>query len=675
MNRLIHALSPYLLQHAHNPVDWQEWSDSALQQAKSENKPILVSIGYSACHWCHVMEKESFEDAEVAKIMNQNYVCIKIDREERPDLDAIYMEAAQAFGSNGGWPLHAFLTPEGKPFYGGTYFPKHKWIEILQRLADIFRERPQEVLESAEKVTAFLRKKDSEKYKLYGDSIAFKKETVAAIYDDFSQHLDSDFGGFGSAPKFPMPVYYEFLLQYLYLFRKEEAAIKATKEHLIFSLDQMIFGGIYDQIGGGFARYAVDNEWFLPHFEKMLYDNAQLIGLYAQAYALTGLERYKETVYQTVEFLERELKNKEGGGFYSALDADSEGEEGKFYVWKETELVQILGESDFQFVRNYYHTTAQGNWHEAQANILFRNQTDADFASVYGWEVEKVKEKVKQIQTKLFHFRQKRIPPHTDDKILTSWNALTIKGLCEAYFAFGEERWKDLALETAHFIETQMRSEGKLLHTYRKGQARIEAFLEDYAALIEAYIWLYQATFDEKWLERAAQDVAFTLAHFWDSQENLFFFNAQKEKSDLIAQKKEIFDNVIPASNSLMAKNLHFLGLLLHKPEWTELSEKMLFQVFPLVQAESRYLANWAALYAIKTSQTAEIAIVGADFREKARQIQRHFIPNKIVAATDTESALPLLKGRNSAETLIFVCKNYTCQLPQKEVAKALELL
>jgi uncharacterized protein len=672
-NRLIHSISPYLLQHAYNPVDWYEWGDEALQKARSENKPILVSIGYSACHWCHVMEHECFENERVAQVMNQHYVCIKIDREERPDLDAIYMDSVQAMGISGGWPLNVFLTPDARPFFGGTYFPAPKWIDILERLAHAFENAPEQVEESASRLTEFLQKTDSQKYKLYGERIEYSSEKVEKLYKEFASFFDNEQGGMGAAPKFPMPVLYDFLLHYI-AYTAQSQSREEAQSHLLFTLDQMHLGGIYDQVGGGFARYSVDNEWFLPHFEKMLYDNAQLIGLYAQAYSLSQEERYKEAVYQTVEFIEREMRSPENG-FYSALDADSEGQEGKFYLWTEEQLQRLFTAEDFLLVKAYYHTLPTGNWHEAGSNILFRSQNDEDFAQIYQLSREELAQKVATIKQVLLKEREKRVRPGTDDKILTSWNALTIKGLCQAYQAFGEKRFLDLALQNALFIEQNLRKERELLHSFRNGTARIAGFLEDYAALIEAYVHLYQSCFDEKWLQIAQTDVEYVLENFFDGNENLFFFTSKQASQDLIAKKKETFDNVIPASNSIMAKNLHLLGLLLGKSEWIELSDKMLWQVYPLVESEPRYLANWASLLVCKTQGTAEIAIVGKDALQAAALLQAEFLPNKVVAASTKASELPLLQNRQGEETRLFVCKNYACQLPVKTPDEALALV
>lgn len=648
MNRLQTETSPYLLQHAPNPVDWFPWGPEALAKAKAENKPILVSIGYSACHWCHVMEHESFEKEEVAEVMNRHFVSIKIDREERPDIDAIYMDAVQAMGVHGGWPLNVFLMPDGKPFYGGTYYPKQNWIKLLEAVHHGFTNNQEELQKSAEGFTENMLFKDSDKYGLMPDDQVFTQKDLDKMYQKLAQTFDAEWGGFEKSPKFPMPSVWQFLLSYAHG-QKDEVALN----HLKFTLNKMAIGGIYDQLGGGFARYSVDGAWFCPHFEKMLYDNGQMVSLYAQAYTLTQEPLYKEVVYETIAWLSREMTSPDGG-FYSALDADSEGIEGKFYVWTQQEIEEILGGNASKFCQNY-QVSKVGNW-EHGVNILWKNQPtlNADF---------------KENISTLMAIRAERIRPGLDDKILCSWNGLMLNGLVDAYRAFGDETFLDLALRNAHFIKDNFIQDSTLSHSYKNGETKIQGFLEDYASVIDAYTNLYQATFDENWLHLAEKLTLYVCENFFDEEEQLFYFtdsNAEK----LIARKKEIFDNVIPSSNSMMARSLYSLGILLDRADFKELSILMLSKMKNLLLSNVDYLTNWACLATQMTSPTAEIAIVGKEVNEFRKAIDLKFYPNKVLSGTLVESNLPLLEKRTSkyGETQIFVCYNKACQLPVKSV-------
>ena len=651
MNRLQTETSPYLLQHAQNPVNWFPWGAEALAKAKSENKPILVSIGYSACHWCHVMEHESFEKDEVAEVMNRHFVSIKIDREERPDIDAIYMDAVQAMGVQGGWPLNVFLMPDGKPFYGGTYYPKQNWIKLLEAVHHGFTNNQAELQKSAEGFTENMLFSDSEKYSLLTDNQIFTKEDLDVMYQKLAQSFDSEWGGFQRSPKFPMPSIWMFLLRYSHLQNNEEAL-----NHLKFTLNKMAMGGIYDQLGGGFARYSVDGEWFCPHFEKMLYDNGQMVSLYSQAYTFTQEPLYKETVYETTEWLSREMTSPEGG-FYSALDADSEGVEGKFYVWTKNEIDEVLGDKSEEFCR-VYQIDRNGNW-EHGVNILWKNEPILN---------SKFSESIQKLMVK----RAERIRPGLDDKILCSWNGLMLNGLVDAYRTFGEEKFLSLALKNAHFIKDNFLENDTLSHSYKNGQTKIQGFLEDYASVIEAYINLYQATFEENWLHLAEKLTLYVCQNFYDEKEQLFYFT-DKNAEELIARKKEIFDNVIPSSNSMMARNLYTLGVLLDREDFKDLSVLMLSKMKNLLLSNVDYLTNWACLATQMVSPTAEIAIVGKDANAFRKEMDSKFYPNKVISGTLAESDLPLLENRTSkdGETQIFVCYNKTCQLPVKSVEEA----
>ncbi len=651
MNRLHKETSPYLLQHAQNPVDWFAWGDEALQKAKIENKPILVSIGYSACHWCHVMEHECFEKEEVAAVMNSHFVNIKIDREERPDIDAIYMDAVQAMGVQGGWPLNVFLMPDGKPFYGGTYFPKENWIQLLKSVNNGFINHQDELQKSAEGFTENMLFKESEKYGLSFENQVFMKEDLDKMYQKLAHNFDQEWGGFQRNPKFPMPSTWQFLMKYSFE-TKNENAINQLK----ITLNRMAIGGIYDQLGGGFARYSVDGEWFCPHFEKMLYDNGQLVSLYSEAYTFTNEQLYKETVYETINWLKKEMTSPEGG-FYSALDADSEGVEGKFYVWTKSEIDEILQEKSKEFCK-IYQITEIGNW-EQGVNILWKNESilNSDQSNA----IQKLLEK-----------RAGRIRPGLDDKILCSWNGLMLNGLVDAYRAFGEQEFLDLALQNAKFIKLNFLKDSNLSHSYKNGETKIQGFLEDYATVIEAYLNLYQATFDENWLHLAEKLGIYVFQNFWDEDDQLFFFT-DKNAENLIVRKKEIFDNVIPSSNSIMARNYYTLGLILARQDFIDLSKLMLAKMKDLLLKNVDYLTNWACLASQMTSPTSEIALVGKDFLQFRKDMDSRYYPNKVLTGTSSESQLPLLENRSGAgdETLIYVCYDKTCQLPVKSVKEA----
>ena len=670
LNRLAQESSPYLLQHAHNPVDWYAWGPEALQKAKEEQKPILVSIGYAACHWCHVMEHESFEQDEIAQIMNRHFVCVKVDREERPDVDQVYMDALQAMGVRGGWPLNVFLNSDAQPFYGGTYFPPNNWVQLLQSIANAYEKNQAELNQSAEQFVAHLNQSELAKYGLRNANLDLNSADFEKLYQALAAKFDRERGGTGQAPKFPMPSIWLFLLRYYHHSQNKEAL-----EQLNLTLQEMAFGGIYDQIGGGFARYSVDEKWLAPHFEKMLYDNGQLLSLYTEAYLVTRNELYQQVAEETIAFLVRELMSPEGG-FYASLDADSEGKEGKFYVFTQDEINQALGEEKI-LASAYYQTTPEGNWEEGQ-NILHRRQTDDDFAAENGMPQDELQAHIQSWKTTLLEFRSRRIRPGVDDKILTSWNTLVLKGLTDAYKAFGNPKTLELACTNAHFLLDRLKKGKQLYRNYKAGKATIPGFLEDYALLIQALLGVYQITFDERWLKEAKQLTDYTLAHFFDATEELFFFTGT-EGEQLIARKKEIFDNVIPSSNSVMATNLHFMGLYFDKEKYGTLSTKMLSKVRDLVVQEPQYLANWASLYFLKLKPTAEIVIIGPQTHSFRSLLQQHYLPNALVAGSvaNHDTILPLLEDRyeTSGETTIYVCYNKTCQLPVQSVVQALEQL
>ncbi len=665
MNRLINESSPYLIQHAHNPVDWYPWGNEALQKAKDENKLIIVSIGYSSCHWCHVMERESFEREDVAKVMNEHFVCIKIDREERPDIDQVYMNALQLMSGRGGWPLNCITLPDQRPIYGGTYFRKEDWIRLLEQLARMYRERPDEAADYAAKLTEGIRR--SELVSLQTGEGAFRKEDLQAIFDAWKPHLDYSEGGNSGAPKFPVPNNFQFLLQYASLM-KDDAASAIVQ----ITLHKMAYGGIYDQLGGGFARYSVDDVWKVPHFEKMLYDNAQLIELYTDAYQYNPLPLYKDVVYETIGFLQREMCSPEGA-YFSALDADSEGVEGKFYIWTRQEIEQALG-SDAEVFSIYYNITADGNW-EHEQNILLRKHSDEELASMLGMTTEAMLPVIRRSKIKLMEARDRRVRPGLDDKILTSWNALLLKALAKASRVFGEERFLQAAQQLAAFIRERLTFDKVLLRrSFKDGQAsRIDAFLDDYALVAEAYIELYQADHDEHHLHRAKQLTDHAIQHFYDQESGMFFYTSASAEA-LIARKMETHDSVIPASNSVMAQVLHKLGLLFDEEEYTGMSVQMLKNIREKIPSYPSAYSNWAMRLLAEVFPPYEVVITGAEAVQRSKELDAYYIPNQLRLVSVQGSDLPLLRGKyDPSATRIFVCEDKTCRLPVEHTVEAWE--
>lgn len=677
-NRLAHASSPYLLQHAHNPVDWYPWGEEALVKARREDKPIIVSIGYSACHWCHVMERECFENEAIAELMNRYYVCIKVDREERPDIDQIYMDALHAMGLNGGWPLNVFLTPEAKPFYGGTYFPPKKWAHLLRQVANAFANAREKIEESAEQFNQVLNRREEKYYGLALDFTptdeAFTRARANKMFEQLAKQFDISEGGMNRAPKFPMPGIYLFLLRYWHVCRNQ-----AALEHVHLTLEKMARGGIYDQIGGGFARYSTDEKWLVPHFEKMLYDNAQLVSLYAEAYIATRCPLYRQVIEETIAFLQREMLSAEGG-FYSALDADSEGKEGRFYIWTKSEIEQVfqsagLPVEEAGLCQNYYGCHPDGNW-ESGYNVLHCPARDEVFCRMHNIGAEELQEKISRWKTLLLAARAQRTRPETDDKILAGWNGLTIKGLSDAYAATGNREYLQQALRTARFIREKMTDGNRLFRTFKNDKADIPAYLEDYAAVIQGFLALYQTSGNEQWLHDAVQLTEYVTENFADAEGELFFFVGKQQASELIARKKELFDNVIPASNSVMAHNLFVLSLFFpEREDWAQKAERMVRSVVPLLEKDIRFMANWATLFLQYVAPPVEVAVTGPDAESFARALHADaYFPHKVVAFAAQASDLPLLQGRLiRGETAVFVCQNRTCKQPVKSVSAAFE--
>jgi uncharacterized protein YyaL (SSP411 family) len=669
-NRLIDESSPYLQQHAYNPVDWYPWNQEALEKSFREDKPILVSIGYSSCHWCHVMERESFENEEIASRMNEQFVCIKIDREERPDLDQIYMEAVQAMGLNGGWPLNVFLTPNQKPFYGGTYFPPRNWYSLLGNISEAYKKNKDQLLDSAEKFAEHLAMSDLQKYDLKEIEGIPGQEVLDNAFAKLESRFDLKWGGIEKAPKFPMPSNWLFLLRYFHLTENENALQQALR-----TMHEMAAGGIYDQVGGGFARYSVDAQWLVPHFEKMLYDNGQLLTLYAEGYLLSRDERFREVLEETSMFLSREMLSPEGG-LYSALDADSEGEEGKFYVWQYDELENILTDQ-FPLVSAFYRVSREGNWEEGK-NILHYRMDATHFAEIHNLDSSQLKEILQNSKNKMLAARYKRVRPGLDDKIIAGWNGLALKGLAEAAIASDAQEIEKLAVKNALFLEKEMIRQGEIFRLFKSGSGtgKVKGFLDDYAFVIEGFLAVYQLTFEEKWLQLALELTEKSIRLFYDEKETLFFYTPAGGES-LIARKKEIFDNVIPASNSAMAYNLFILGRIFERSEFEEISRKMIGRIAKLLNSDPYYLSNWLNGIAMHQQDLAEVAITGNEAKTFARQIQQHYHPFRFIFASEKPSNLPLLRNREPIEnkTTIFVCYQKSCQLPVFNVDDALAQL
>jgi uncharacterized protein YyaL (SSP411 family) len=677
------------LQHAHNPVDWFPWSNEALEKARKENKPILVSIGYAACHWCHVMERESFEDEDTARIMNENFVNIKIDREERPDLDHIYMDAVQAMTGSGGWPLNVFLTPEGKPFYGGTYFPPKRafnrpsWQEILLGIDRTFKENRDEVNKQAENLTEHILQSNSFGVQDSAGASVISKEQLDEAFENIMDTADREWGGFGKAPKFPQTFTIQFLLRYYRLFElrpqdsPESSPVHNRKEgrdQALLSLDKMIEGGIYDQVGGGFARYSTDTEWMAPHFEKMLYDNALLVSVLSEAYQLTKGSRYREVIVETMSFVRREMLHPTGG-FYSALDADSEGEEGKFYVWEANEVRSVIGKDADIFCR-FFDITEQGNW---EGKNILRVKTPVEkFAEQNGIAVEELKRIVEAGNKKLLEQRQKRIRPLLDDKIILGWNALMNTACSKAFMATGIIEYRELAIDNMQFMLEKFGSgdSNELNHTWKNDQAKYPAFLDDYAFLIQALIHLQEITGDTKWLKKAAQLTGFVLDQFGEEQ-NGFFYYTKKDQRDVIVRKKEVYDGAVPSGNSVMAYNLYHLSICFDKKEWRERSLKM---VSALGQVISRYPGSfgvWASLLLELVLGTLEVAIVGRNYSKLVHDLFKQYLPNRVLMMSETEmEEFPLLAGKKSTDiSMIYLCKDFVCQQPVTSIERFMSLI
>ena len=664
-NKLANETSPYLLQHANNPVDWYPWGNEALKKAKTENKLIIISIGYAACHWCHVMEHESFEDASVAQVMNNFYVSIKVDREERPDIDQIYMDAAYLITGRGGWPLNVIALPDGRPVFAGTYFRKNEWTKVLLYFKDLYQKEPETFDQEAVKLTNAI--KEMRVPGMGENSSSFSTVELEESFNKIISHIDFTNGGTNGAPKFPMPNIHQFLLTY-HFHTKDQRSMEAIK----VSLDNMANGGIYDHLGGGIARYSTDDKWKVPHFEKMLYDNAQLVSLYSNTYKVTRNELYKKVVYETLEFIEREMTD-ESGGFYSSLDADSEGEEGKYYVWSKKEIDELLGEKSEIFC-DYYSVTSIGNWEGN--NILFITPEKENLLKKYQIEEKLFETIISASKEILFEERSKRIRPGLDDKILTSWNALMLRGYVDAYTAFGERKFLDAALKDGEFILNKMMMEdGRLNRNYKNGKSTINAFLDDYSYTIEAFISLYQATFDEEWIYSTKKLADFAIQHFKENESDFFFYTSNIDEP-LIARKIDFSDNVTPSSNSSLALGLFKLSRFFYNEPYAELADNLVEVIKKSAIMNPIFHSYWLTAAVNLTFPFYEVGIVGDNFNREKNKIDKMFLPNAILFGGKGEGSLEILKDRyTSGKTYIYVCENSVCELPVEESNKAIEQL
>lgn len=663
-NHLIGETSPYLLQHLFNPVDWHPWNDETLYRARAENKLMVISIGYSACHWCHVMEKESFEDREVASLMNRHYVSIKVDREERPDVDQVYMTAAYIVSGRGGWPLNVIALPDGRPVFAGTYFNRDQWIYLLDFLAKNFQSDPDELVRQADAI--HLKMTFPENLRPSGSLTPGNAQLPDNLFLEWQKILDDQDGGTIGAPKFPMPVNFEYLLRYGVISgnRKAIDAVNLT-------LRKMACGGIYDHIGGGFSRYSVDDRWHIPHFEKMLYDNAQLVNLYAQGFQHSREPLYREVVEDTLRFIERELTSPEGL-FYASLDADSAEGEGAYYAWTADELQDMLKE-DAQLFMDYFGISENGNWENGK-NILFVNRSPDELPVKYSMEKEHIDQKIRKCKEKALEVRGKRAKPGLDNKVITAWNALMISGLVSAYKACDEEMYLRKAEKAARIYAGILEDHQRLFRLFpASGIQSPPAFLDDYAFMIKAFLDLYQATFAPEWLDKAEMMIGHTITHFFDDHTGLFYYTSDTSPA-LIDRKKEIPDNVTPSSNSQMALNLLVFGHISGKEKWNNLAVAMLQKVYSGIQSEPSFYGNWAIGLLLAIYPPYEVAIVGANCKSILRQFNAGYLPQALFCGSEDGLYPDPVKGRfREGKTLIYVCRERTCSEPLNNAAETIQ--
>ncbi|NUY81625.1 thioredoxin domain-containing protein [Flavobacterium sp. MAH-1] len=671
MNELSQETSPYLLQHANNPVHWKAWNDKTLESAIDNNKLILISVGYSACHWCHVMEHETFEDQEAATLMNAHFVNIKVDREERPDVDAVYMKAVQLMTQRGGWPMNVVALPDGRPVWGGTYFRKGDWMQTLDHLARLWQNEPEKMVDYAGKLHAGLEALNILPNE--NPSGHFPEQSkLEELLAKWSKSFDWEFGGYQKAPKFMLPNNFKFLLRYGFQTQNPDLL-----DFVNLTLTKMATGGIFDTVGGGFSRYSVDFKWHVPHFEKMLYDNGQLVSLYSDAYKLTGNPLYAEIVEKTLAFVSRELLGKDGN-FYSALDADSkndngQSEEGAFYVWTKSELEKLLGE-DFTLFSEVFSINDFGHWEHGRY-VFIQKHTVEELSEIHKIPLTELQSKKKNWEQILFTEREKRHRPGLDDKSLTSWNAIMLKGFVDAYKALGRPEYLKTALKNAEFIQNKCwASDGNLWHSYKNGKSTINAYLEDYAFVIDAFIALYEVTLDEKFLTQAKQLCDYCFDHFYDAEQGFFLFTSNLDKA-LAASHYEMEDNVIPASNSVMCENLYRLSIYFGNQHYETKCENMLSHIVPVIDYASAF-SNWLNVFLNFSDKQRELAICGENALSEMAEVNAFYLPHLTLAATSSGSRLPFLENRfQSGQNLYYVCQNQTCQLPETDLASVLKNL
>ena len=668
-NRLANETSPYLLQHAHNPVDWYPWGSEALERARAEDRPILLSVGYSACHWCHVMERESFENAETAALMNELFVNVKVDREERPDVDSIYMTAVQQMTGHGGWPMTMFLTPSGEPFYGGTYYPPEprygmpSFRQVLRAVAEAWRERRADVERSAGSMRDALAQSSA----VHADSgEALDAAVLDAAYVSLAARFDPRWGGFGSAPKFPQAMILEFLLRQWKRTGEDDALRMAD-----VTLRRMAEGGMYDHVGGGFARYSVDAQWLVPHFEKMLYDNALLARAYLHAWQATHDDAHRRVVEETLGWVEREMTSPEGG-FHSALDADSEGEEGKFYLWTPAEVDELLGPDDGPLFRRYYDVSEAGNFEGR--NILHTARAMDDVAAAAGVAPERLRAVVERGRRVLYEARAKRVWPGLDDKVLTSWNAMMLHAFAEAARVFEREDWRAIAVRSAEFLTTALRPEGRLLRTYKAGRAKIPAFLEDHALLVDALVAVYEATWEARWVREARSLADDMLARFWAEDEGIFYDTAS-DAEPLVVRPRDVFDSATPSGNSAAVMALLRLGELTGEARYREVAKRVLGGMAEYMARVPLGFGHLLCALDFSLSAPVEIAIVGDPASDETRALvstaSHIYLPNAVLAGKRDEDdgaddLIPLLRDRTAmgGRATAYVCERLACRQP-----------
>ncbi|MDE2781238.1 MAG: thioredoxin domain-containing protein [Chloroflexota bacterium] len=682
-NRLINETSPYLLQHAENPVDWYPWGEEALARSKDEDKPILLSIGYSACHWCHVMERESFEDDAIASLMNANFVNIKVDREERPDLDAVYMEAVQMLTGSGGWPMTVFLTPEGKPFYGGTYYPPTDRMNmpgfprVLLAVTEAYRTNRGEV----ERVTGQLTEQMGRTGQLPPGSNLLSVDILHEAYSKLAANFDYQNGGFGAAPKFPQPMTPEFLLRYYHHGYNQRAL-----DMVEMTLEKMAYGGMYDQLGGGFHRYSTDAYWLVPHFEKMLYDNALLARLYLHAFQITGRPLYRRITEEILDYVLREMTDPRGG-FYSAQDADSEGVEGKFFVWTPEEIRAVLGEDDGNLVGGFYGVTDAGNFEGS--NILNIHQAPEAFALEHGISEDDLESAIVRARPLLLEEREKRVHPFRDDKVIASWNGLMLRAFAEAGAALGRRDYVEAAAANAGFIHGEMYENGRLLRTYRDGRGKTGGYLEDYACVIDGYIALYEATFRREWLDRAVTLADTMIELFWDEDVG-GFYDTGSEHEVLVTRPRDVFDNAQPCGGSVASEALLRLAIITGNEDYNLKGAKPLRPLSRVMSQAPGGAAYWLGALDFYISLPKEIAIFGCGDESSEKLLEAvygRYLPNRVLVGVDLSAQsqedaavaedLPLLEGRGlvNGRAAAYVCQNYVCQLPVTEAEALAEQL